>query len=188
MIGCGCPVCTSNDPHNNRTRSSVLIEVNGANILIDTTPELRLQAIRENVSRVDAVFFTHAHADHIFGLDDIRRFNDLMGGPIPCYGSEETLAIVCQAFEYAFIPTQIGGGKPVMHLIAVDAEFEACGVRIQPVPVRHGSVRVLGYRIGDFAYVTDCSTYRGNLSNCCWDWIRWCWGCCGESRMRRIFR
>jgi len=157
MIGCDCPVCTSDNPANRRTRSSVLVETGGASILIDTTPELRIQVLRERIERVDAVLFTHCHADHIFGLDDIRRFNDMSGKPMPCYGSGDTLTTVRRAFEYVFLPTQKGGGKPLLRLIPVDGEFEINGVRVTPVPILHGQLGIFGYRIGDFAYLTDCS-------------------------------
>jgi phosphoribosyl 1,2-cyclic phosphate phosphodiesterase len=157
MIGCDCPVCTSSDTRNVRTRSSVFVETQGVRILIDTTPELRVQALRERIRVVDAVLLTHAHADHIFGLDDIRRFNELSGRPMPCYGPEDTLSTVRRAFEYAFVPTQIGGGKPSLSLIPAVGPFEVAGVGVIPVPVRHGELRIFGYRIGRFAYVTDCS-------------------------------
>lgn len=157
MIGCDCTVCRSDDPHNKRTRASVLVEVNGVNLLIDTPPELRIQVLRENIRRVDAVLFTHAHADHLFGLDDMRRFNELSGRAMPCYGLESTLATVRRAFEYVFVPTQLGGSKPALDLVAVDGEFSIGDVGIQPVEVLHGKMAVLGYRMGDFAYVTDVS-------------------------------
>lgn len=157
MIGCDCKVCRSGDAKNQRTRCAAIVEVNGVNLLIDTPPELRIQALRENIHRVDAVLFTHAHADHLFGLDDIRRFNDLSGMPMPCYGLEDTLKTVRVAFEYAFVPTQVGGGKPSLDLISVNGPFEVSGVRITPIPVFHGRLPILGYRIGDLAYVTDCS-------------------------------
>ena len=163
MIGCDCPVCSSDDPRNQRTRSSVLVEVDGANLLIDTTPDLRTQVLRENVRRVDAVLFTHSHADHIFGLDDIRRFNDLSGRPMPCYGSADTLRVIRQAFEYVFKPTQPGGGKPSLNLIEVDGPFQILNTQytiqnpVIPVPILHGELPILGFRIGSFAYLTDCS-------------------------------
>lgn len=157
MIGCDCPVCTSGNPANKRTRSSVLIETDTAGILIDTTPEFRIQVLRENIRRIDAVLFTHCHADHIFGLDDVRRFNDMSGKPMPCYGSESTLKTVRSAFEYVFVPTQTGGGKPSLNLICVDSPFDIGSVTVTPVPVLHGRMRIYGYRVGDFAYITDCS-------------------------------
>jgi len=158
MIGCDCEVCTSTNPKNHRTRSSVIVEVNEKNLLIDTTPEFRIQILRENIRRIDSVLFTHAHADHIFGLDDIRRFNDLSGTSIYCYGNEETLKTIRRAFDYVFVPTQIGGGKPSLELVPVDGPFETEGVEIIPIPIMHGRLKILGYRIGDFAYITDCSS------------------------------
>jgi len=175
MIGCDCPVCSSNDPKNQRTRASVLVEVDGVNLLIDTTPDLRTQVLRENVCRVDAILFTHAHADHIFGLDDVRRFNDISGKPMPCYGSPDTIRVIRQAFEYVFKPTQIGGGKPSLELIEVNGPFTvspcpqapsfpqilntqySISNEVVPVPIFHGDLPILGFRIGAFAYLTDCS-------------------------------
>lgn len=157
MIGCDCSVCRSNDPHNKRTRASVYIEEGEAALLIDTPPELRIQVIREGIRRVDAVLFTHAHADHMFGLDDVRRFNDISGHPMACYGMESTLGTVRQAFEYAFVPTQNGSSKPAIDLVPIESDFSVAGVDVRPVPVVHGRMKVLGYRIGDFAYVTDVS-------------------------------
>jgi len=157
MIGCKCAVCTSPDPRNRRTRTSALFESGGRHILIDTTPELRVQCLASSVERVDAVLFTHAHADHIFGLDDIRRFNEIKRGSIPCYGSADTLATIRKAFEYIFVPTQAGGGKPRIELQEVTAPFEAAGLPVVPIPILHGRLPIFGYRIGSLAYVTDCS-------------------------------
>jgi phosphoribosyl 1,2-cyclic phosphate phosphodiesterase len=158
MIGCKCPVCTSLDPHNHRTRTSAIVSYDGKSILIDTTPELRLQCLANNIERVDAVLFTHAHADHIFGLDDIRRFNEMQGTIIPCYGAIDALKVIRQAFDYIFVPTQEGGGKPKIELVSISGPFSAVGIPIIPIPVMHGEVSVFGYRIGDFAYITDCSS------------------------------
>ncbi|NLN74976.1 MAG: MBL fold metallo-hydrolase [Armatimonadetes bacterium] len=157
MIGCDCPVCRSDDPKNTRTRSSVYIETGESRILIDTTPEMRIQMLREDISRVDAILFTHSHADHIFGLDDVRRFNDFNRCALPCYGNDVTLRDIRRSFEYVFVPTQIGGGKPSLDLIAVNGPFTAAGISVIPIKVKHGKLDVLGYRIGDFAYVTDVS-------------------------------
>lgn len=157
VIGCACDVCTSTNPKNKRTRTSSLIEVGGVNLLIDTTPELRVQALANNVRRVDAVLFTHAHADHIFGLDDVRRFNEMQGGEMPCYGSHETLSTIRRAFEYVFVPTQIGGGKPQLQLNEVKEPFVVSGVPVIPIKAWHGKMPVYGYRIGKFAYLTDCN-------------------------------
>jgi phosphoribosyl 1,2-cyclic phosphate phosphodiesterase len=157
IIGCGCPVCRSGDPRNQRHRCSILIEVDGVKLLVDTPPELRIQLLRENIATADAVLFTHAHADHIFGLDDVRRFNDANGRALSCYGSEATLATVRRTFEYVFVPTQLGGGKPQLDLIPVENAFSVGGVGVTIVPVLHGELPVYGYKIGGFAYVTDCS-------------------------------
>ncbi|MCE5315260.1 MAG: MBL fold metallo-hydrolase [Armatimonadota bacterium] len=157
MIGCDCPVCTSNDPRNKRMRSSVLVETDGVSLIIDTGPEMRMQVLREDVRHIDAVLITHAHADHIFGLDDIRRFNDLSGKSMPCFGSEATLHCMRNTFDYVFTATQVGGGLPQLELVQVDGPFEACGVGVTPIPILHGRMHIFGYRIGDFAYITDCS-------------------------------
>lgn len=164
MIGCECSVCTSGDPKNTRTRSSVLIEVDHTSLLIDTSPEFRLQALRERIHQIDAVLYTHAHADHLFGLDDIRRFNDITGKAISCYGSAETLQTIRRAFEYVFVSTQIGGGKPQLELIDVTGSFNVKGTKVTPIPVHHGKINVLGYRIGNLAYITDCSNIPDSSS------------------------
>ncbi len=157
VIGCTCPVCHSTDPRDKRTRCSAILEHNGVRMLIDTPPELRLQAVREGISSVDAVLFTHGHADHLFGLDDTRRFNDAIQGALPIYANSETIYTIKQAFGYVFRSTQWGGGKPVLELNEVTDDFEISGIQITPIPVLHGNVDVLGYRVGDLAYITDCS-------------------------------
>jgi len=157
VIGCDCPVCKSTDPKNNRTRCSCLIQVSGKNLLIDTPPEFRIQALREDLRLVDAVLFTHAHADHIFGLDDIRRYNDISGRSIPCYGNARSLEVLRQTFRYVFTRTQVGGGKPKLELVEVTGPMEVAGVPVVPIPAWHGRIPVLGYRMGSFAYITDCS-------------------------------
>ncbi len=125
--------------------------------MIDTAPEMRLQALREGIMSVDAVLFTHAHADHLFGLDDTRRFSDVLQRSLPCYGMEETLDTVRRVFGYAFRPVQSGGGLPSLDLRATNGRFDIGGVTVTPIPVLHGAVNVLGYRIRDLAYITDCS-------------------------------
>ena len=159
VIGCDCAVCTSTDPRNQRTRSSVLVEWQGRNLLVDTATELRLQALRANLRRVDAILFTHSHADHICGLDDVRRFNDLKRASIPCYGNRQTIENLARQFWYVFAETQRGGGKPRLDLIAVEPDrlISVLGLEVRPIPALHGSLEVLGYRFGDLAYVTDCS-------------------------------
>ncbi len=159
MIGCDCDVCRSENPRNKRTRCSALVECGVKRILIDTSPELRLQAIREGIDRIDAIIYTHAHVDHLFGLDDCRRFNEVSGMPIPIYGSESTLNSLRRVFDYAFRPgVQVGGGLPVLELHEISGPFEAAGVEIMPIHIHHGRLPILGFRIGDMAYVTDCSS------------------------------
>lgn len=158
VIGCRCPVCTSDHPRNRRLRTSLWIEAAGGSLLVDTSPDFREQALRSGIERVDGVLYTHAHADHIYGLDDLRIFNFRQGGPIPCYGSRETLAAVRRCFSYVFEPECPGGGKPQLELIAVRRPFQAAGCEVVPVPVGHGPTEVFGYRLGAFAYLTDCNT------------------------------
>lgn len=157
MIACDCRVCTSKDPRNRRNRCSAWIESQGFNILVDTPPELRLQAVRHGLRRVDAILFTHSHADHVFGLDDVRRFNDLQGQDLPCYGDAGTLDDLRRMFQYVFTQTQAGGGKPRLVLNEAPPEFTLGGLTIQSLPIFHGRLPVTAYRIGDFGYVTDVS-------------------------------
>ena len=157
MIGCNCDVCRSDNLKNNRMRSSVLVEYNDSFVLIDTTPEFRIQALRQGITRIDAVLFTHCHADHVCGFDDLRRFNEVLGRKIPCYGDEKTITDIKRMFEYVFVDTQIGGGKPKVDLFTVNTVFDLFGEKIVPIKVFHGKLPVLGYKIQNFAYITDCS-------------------------------
>jgi len=158
MIGCGCAVCRSTDPRDNRTRPSILIDLDGFRLLIDAATDLRAQALRHGLDRVDAIFFTHSHADHIFGFDELRRFNHLTRKPLVAYGDERTLSAIRQAFWYAFDPhAPKGGGVPDVRLCPVAGPFGLAGREIVPVPVMHGTTEVNGVRIGTFAYVTDCN-------------------------------
>ena len=157
-IGCRCATCLSDDPHDRRWRPSILIELDGgATLLVDTSPDLRAQALAFALSRIDAILFTHAHADHLLGLDDIRRFNEMQGGPISCYGDRATLAELRRTFAYAFGPGAPGGGVPRVTLFALAGPFSLGGAEIVPVPVMHGTQPILGFRIGSFASLTDCS-------------------------------
>ncbi len=165
MIGCECPVCLSSNPKNKRFRPSILVSNENKFILVDTTPELRLQSIAFDVKRVDAVLYTHTHADHIFGLDDLRRFNDLSDAEIPVYGDGGTLADIRRIFSYIFMQTQTGGGKPRLTLHEVERQFELFGLKISSFYVMHGKLPVLSYRFDlpatetshskSAAYVTD---------------------------------
>jgi phosphoribosyl 1,2-cyclic phosphate phosphodiesterase len=159
MIGCDCGVCRSTDPRDQRSRPSVYIECDdGTRLLVDTTPDLRLQALRHNLRRVDAILFTHAHADHIMGLDEIRRFNVLSGGAIAGYGDAPTIADLQRVFGYAFDPDlPPGGGVPDLRLAWLAGPCCIGRQEIVPVPVRHGVRTIYGFRVGGFAYLTDCS-------------------------------
>ena len=158
VIGCPCRVCRSDNPRNKRWRPGLKMEIGPSVLLVDTPTDLREQALRFGLPRLDAVLYTHAHADHIFGLDDIRIFNFRQGmKPIPCYGSAETLQAIRRTFAYVFEPAQEGGGKPQIELIPVREPFGLLGRTVVPISVWHGSLEVFGYRIGSFAYVTDCN-------------------------------
>ena len=154
---CDCEVCRSSDPRDARLRPSVLLRWDGATVLVDTSTDLRQQVLRLGLTALDAIVYTHAHADHVFGLDDIRMFNWRRGGAIPVYGSATTLAALRRTFWYAFEDVEAGGGKPLLTLHEVDGPFPLLGRTVIPVPLQHGRLPILGYRIGGFAYLTDVS-------------------------------
>lgn len=161
MIGCDCPVCHSTDPRDNRTRSSLYITTPEIAILVDTTPELRHQSLREGLNRVDAVLITHAHADHVMGFDDLRRFCDLKKGAMPVYGSRETLDKLATIFPYAFNPAIHVPGYVSIDEHPVTGSFSLGGLIITPHPMPHGRFTTYGYlfeRDGEkiFAYMNDC--------------------------------
>lgn len=159
MIGCRCDVCLSSDPRDKRNRTSILLATSHQKYLIDTPPELRLSCIRFGVDHVDAILFTHHHADHIMGLDDVRRFNHLKDGSMVCYGTEETLQEIQNTFRYAFGTDHFGGGLPVIELQPVADKFSVNGDTFLMLPVTHGpATQVNGFRIGGFAYLTDVKT------------------------------
>jgi len=161
-IGCPCKVCTSDNPKNARTRVSLYLEVSGACFLIDSSPDLRIQALRHDIQRVDAVLYTHDHADHTNGLDDLRAFNKLSNEAVQIYGNRETLESIQRRFPYPFIPkldkfwyrpsliTNELGNAPI-------DRTTIAGVSVTTFQQIHGKVKTLGYRIGDFAYSTDCN-------------------------------
>lgn len=158
VLGCDCGTCMSEDPRDRRTRSSAYLLAQELHILIDTATEFRLQSLKNRVKRVDLVLITHCHADHISGFDDLRRFNELQGGEIPVYGSQESITGIHAMFPYIFDPeAQLGGGKPQIKTVVVEGEFNVSGVTVIPIPVWHGKLPVFGYRVGNFAYLTDCS-------------------------------
>lgn len=158
VIGCECPVCNSIDPRDNRMRASALLrDDDGTAILIDAGPEFRIQALRSRIKKIDAVLLTHSHADHIHGLDDIRIFT--AHSQMKVYAAHSCIKEIKERFSYIFKHTQKGGGKPHLHLISVSDESEilVAGKRIIPIPILHGNLRILGWRYGDTAYLTDCS-------------------------------
>lgn len=157
VIGCHCPTCSSDDKRNQRTRASTLISANGVNFLIDTGPDLRQQALRENIERVDAVLYTHPHSDHLNGIDDLRAYCYQQRGVVPLFGNAFTLDSIQQRFPYAFFPPSQYWDKPVLSANVVEQAFEFQGVKVTPIPVMHGTWPIYGYRIGNVAYITDVS-------------------------------
>lgn len=162
VIGCRCAVCTSGTPRNSRLRCSVFISAGShSNVLIDASPDLRQQALRAEITRVDAVLFTHAHSDHILGTDDLRAFNFAAHSRIPCYGTAATLQRVAEMFSYIFNPDPSYEGGLLAQLdqkpISEKENFDAAGLAFQAFPLGHGKATVLGFRCGEFAYATDCN-------------------------------
>jgi phosphoribosyl 1,2-cyclic phosphate phosphodiesterase len=158
MVGCICATCTSNNPRNKRTRCSSLITLDsGENILIDTGPDLRTQSLRENIQRVDTVLYTHTHADHLHGIDDLRAFCQIQQKQIPLYAKEDAVAHITQKFGYVLREPSDYWDLPVLRTETVNGPFELFGMQITPIPVLHGRGQILGYRIGNFAYMTDVS-------------------------------
>ncbi len=159
MIGCNCDVCNSDDSRDCRTRPSIFVELAGSRILVDTSPELRLQCVAHGVDRVDGVLFTHHHADHVAGLDDLRRFNYLMGGSVRLYATEKTRNSVERMFVYAFDPNMhYPSSKPNLEWQIIDDEpFFVSEASVIPIVLMHGPLPIRGYRFGDIAYCTDCN-------------------------------
>ncbi|MFZ2948485.1 MAG: GPMC system MBL fold metallohydrolase [Desulfuromonadaceae bacterium] len=157
MVGCDCPVCSSDNPRDKRTRASLLISYNNHAVLIDTSTDLREQALRQGIRRIDAVLFTHAHADHVNGIDDLRGFHFIHRDIIPCFASRETLHTLQNGFSYIFNEHDGSGYTPLLAAHEISAPLELFGRTIIPIPLLHGKTPSLGYRIGNFAYLTDCS-------------------------------
>lgn len=156
-LGCHCAVCESADPRDKRTRPSVLLTYGGRNVVIDTAPDFRLQAMRTHLDRLDAVVYTHGHADHILGLDDVRPFNLKQRGAVPLYASEETLAVLRRQFAYIFDESPTLSSVPLVDLHTIRGPFELFGLHMVPIPAHHGPQSVLGFRFGNAAYLTDFS-------------------------------
>jgi len=154
---CDCAVCRSDDRRNHRLRPSVWLEWSGASVLLDTAPDLREQALRHGIARIDAVLFTHGHADHVLGLDDLRLYNWRQRAPVPVYGNAETLEAISRTFWYVFDEEPTESTRPAIDRRLASGPFELLGSRVVPVPLLHGRMKILGYRLGGFAYLTDVS-------------------------------
>jgi len=164
-IGCNCAVCRSTDPKDRRTRPSVMVEWEAHRIIIDSGPDFREQALREGINRLDAVLYTHGHADHILGLDDLRPLTYPRvtgGGRLPLYARAETSRILRSVFKYVFDDDYKYGGIARVELREITSPFELLGLKVLPIPVMHGDAEIIGYRIGRFAYLTDFSVIPEN--------------------------
>lgn len=158
IIGCDCAVCTSSNPKDNRLRSSVMINAEGYQIVIDTGPDFRYQMLREKVKKIDAVVFTHSHKDHIAGLDDIRAFNYFLKRPIDVFATEDTEYALRREFAYIFENSNYPGVPQInINRINANESFKIGPVEIQPIKVLHYKMEVLGFRVGDFTYITDAN-------------------------------
>lgn len=157
MVGCRCSVCSSTDPRDKRTRTSLLVESSNRHILVDTSTDFRSQALREHIPDIDAVFFTHAHADHIHGIDDLRGFHFIHRNVVPCYASKETLAVIDNKFSYIFTGHAEYGYHQLLEPFQADAAFKLFDLQVTPIPLLHGSMPSTGFRFNDLAYLTDCS-------------------------------
>ena len=157
VLGCHCAVCRSTEPRNNRTRCSALFEWSGHKVLIDTATDFRQQALREGIEQIDSVLYTHAHADHVHGIDDLRTFTLVSGRAIPVYAAPGVLERIQGLFSYIFSESDAPGYRPRLQVNQVTGPFELFGQLVTPVPLVHGSGESLGYRVGNLAYVVDCS-------------------------------
>jgi phosphoribosyl 1,2-cyclic phosphate phosphodiesterase len=160
-IACHCKVCTSPDPRDKRTRPSLLLEYDGRAVVVDTAPDFRAQVLREGLQRLDAILFTHAHADHILGLDDTRVFYFRQQHPIPIYADAACMETIRRVFSYIFDGTYLYGGVARLDPHLIEGPFELWNLRIIPVPVLHGNCSILGFRFGNVAYLTDVSAVPG---------------------------
>lgn len=159
-IGCNCDVCTSDDPKNNRTRCSIVVATATGRILVDTPPDLRAQFLRENIPLIHAVIYTHEHADHLFGLDDVRMFPFRLGMPVPLFATPQVEQRIRKSYDYAFVDRQEThpGSRPMLEFTTIDPDrpFKVLDTEVIPIPMKHGPhFDVLGFRFGDFAYCTD---------------------------------
>jgi len=155
--GCHCRVCQSSDPRDNRLRPSVLLSYGGYNVVIDTTPDFRTQVLRARLDRLDAVLFTHSHADHLMGLDDVRPFNFRQGTHIPVFADTETLSAIQRCFPYIFRCEERQSSVPQLEIHTLNGPFELFGREFLPVRLLHGRSSIFGFRFGSAAYLTDHS-------------------------------
>ncbi|KAH0786080.1 MBL fold metallo-hydrolase [Histomonas meleagridis] len=156
QVGCDCERCRSTDPRDKRSRTSAFIKFNDKSILIDCSPELHDQAVNYNIMSIDAVLITHVHADHVFGIDDLRSYSRTK--KIPMYSTQEFIDEIRQCFSYIFTQSsQIGGGKPTLELEPIKGTFDCLDIKVTAVPIIHGAIDIVGYRFNSFAYITDCS-------------------------------
>ena len=158
MIGCCCGVCRSPDPRDKRTRSSAAVQMDGTTLLLDTATEMRLQVLRAGITRVDAVLYTHFHADHVSGLDDLKAFNAVLADRLPCFGNRSTEASLRERYAYAFAGTPWVGAIPHISFTVANEPLRFRRLELVPVPLVHGSIMCCGWRIGDFAYLTDTNS------------------------------
>jgi phosphoribosyl 1,2-cyclic phosphate phosphodiesterase len=155
-IGCSCDVCRSTDPRDTRLRPSILITYQDRNIIIDTTPDFRAQVLRARTQRLDAIVYTHGHADHILGLDDVRPFNYHQGSSIPMYASRQAFATIERVFSYVFDNRERKTAIPRLEVNLIDeTPFDVFGLRFEPIALTHGRDTIFGYRFGNAAYLTD---------------------------------
>jgi phosphoribosyl 1,2-cyclic phosphate phosphodiesterase len=171
VIGCDCAICTSKDPRNNRLRASILLQTDtGKNVIVDTGPDFRTQVLREGLTHLDAILYTHLHADHCFGFDDTRAFGFKGRGPIPCYIASDHVDEFYERFAYAFKDTGYAGAKPKMQLHSMDAHqsFDLFGIETEMAKVAHGEVQTSVFRFDNFAYATDFKCFSPDLIE------RWC--------------
>lgn len=158
VLGCKCSTCVSADKRNTRTRCSSLIKLEcGKTLLIDTGPDLRQQALREGFTQIDAVLYTHTHADHLHGIDDLRAFCQIQRSQIPLYGNQDAIQHINQKFGYALREPSNFWDLPVLKAVPINGPFELFGQTIIPIPLKHGRSDIFGYRVGDIAYMTDVS-------------------------------
>ncbi|MBW2476202.1 MAG: GPMC system MBL fold metallohydrolase [Deltaproteobacteria bacterium] len=157
VLGCNCQTCNSTEPMNHRTRCSALLQWNGKSVLIDTSTDFRQQALRENIQCIDAVLYTHTHADHVHGIDDLRTYSLVTGNPIPVFADREAIHRIEKLFSYIFTDDCVPGYRPRLQVQAISEPFDLFGQTVIPIPLTHGPGHSTGYRLGRLAYLTDCN-------------------------------